>query len=378
LLCDTIPPLLKNTMSNELGRFKTYAGHLILLLLAGLLVLGWRLTLESGAGASNTIVIEPDPAAIASETEVAEPVAQIELAPPTSGELTQENASPLVLPILTDMSLAPASNPFTFQGKLPSHQFETYVVERGDTPDGIAQKFGIESETLLGGNPLLGEESSLLQTGVELLILPVNGVLHDVEPGDSLESVASLYGVSEEAIIDYGSNNLEFPFRLYPDSQILVPGAVREVFVWTPPDLATVTRNTSFEGSGVTPVVVGTGTFIYPVSARNFTQYFWYGHQAIDIATLEGSAVYASDTGTVTFAGWNTYGYGNLIVVNHGNGYETFYAHLSGINVGLGQVVFQGNLIGATGNTGRSSGPHIHFEIRINNNRDNPCWYIGC
>jgi murein DD-endopeptidase MepM/ murein hydrolase activator NlpD len=79
--------------------------------------------------------------------------------------------------------------------------------------------------------------------------------------------------------------------------------------------------------------------------------------------------VFAADTGTVTFAGWNIYGYGNLIVVNHGNGYETFYGHLSGINVFPGQTV---------GNTGNSSGPHVHFEIRTNGNQDDPCWYIGC
>ena len=85
----------------------------------------------------------------------------------------------------------------------------------------------------------------------------------------------------------------------------------------------------------------------------------------------------ASDTGTVTFAGWNIYGYGNLIVVNHGNGYETFYAHLSGISVVPGQIVYQGNVIGSTGNTGNSSGPHVHFEVRINGAQDNPCWYIG-
>ena len=96
------------------------------------------------------------------------------------------------------------------------------------------------------------------------------------------------------------------------------------------------------------------------------------------IALSEGSGVFAADTGTVTFAGWNIYGYGNLIVINHGNGFETFYGHLSAINVFPGQIVYQGNVIGAVGNTGRSSGPHIHFEIRTNGNQDDPCWYIGC
>ena len=281
------------------------------------------------------------------------------------------------LPVLDDSSLAPAPNPRTFEGTLPQHEFITHTVVRGETPNGIAEQYGIQPETILGGNPRLSEESSLLQVGTELIILPIDGVLHDVQPGDTLESVSEQYGIPTEDIIAYGPNNLEFPYRLQPGTQIMVPGAVRELFVWTPPDLSSV-GGTSVEGGSVRPIIVGTGTFIFPVNSRNYTQFFWYGHPGLDIALPEGSAVYASDTGTVTYVGWNAYGYGNLIVVNHGNGYETFYAHLSSFNVTPGQIVYQGNVIGGTGNTGNSSGPHIHFEIRLNNNRDNPCWYIGC
>ena len=213
--------------------------------------------------------------------------------------------------------------------------------------------------------------------GVELIILPIDGVLHDVQPGETLEDISEQYGISADDIIAYEPNNLSFPFRLYPETQVMVPGAVREVFVWTPPDLSSV-GGTSWEGRNVTPIIVGTGTFVFPVGSRNFTQFYWYGHRAVDVGLPEGNAVYAADTGTVTYAGWNTFGYGNLIVVNHGNGYETFYAHLSAINVVPGQIVYQGNVIGLTGNTGRSSGPHIHFEIRLNGNQDDPCWYVGC
>lgn len=293
-------------------------------------------------------------------------------------DLTPETSPlPNDLPIISDSSLAPEPNPITFQNSVPQHNLQTYVVQRGDTPNGIADRFGIQPETILGGNPQLSEESSLLQVDTELIILPIDGVLHTVQPGESIEDLQFLYGVSIDEIVAYEPNNLSFPFRLEPETQILVPGAVREVFQWTPPDLSSVGGTSSIGGS-VRPVIVGTGTFVYPVNSRNYTQYFWYGHQAVDIALPEGSAVFASDTGTVTYAGWNNFGYGNLIVVNHGNGYETFYAHLSSINVVPGQIVFQGNVIGGTGNTGRSSGPHIHFEIRLNNNRDNPCWYIGC
>ena len=339
-------------------------GHLVIVGIALLILLIWRFGLR------------PSIAAVAEGGDVETAVSLIATTEP---DVTRD---PLQfgtgdLPVLDDSSLAPAPNPRTFEGKLPHHEFITHTVVRGETPNGIADQYGIGAETILGGNPRLSEESSLLQVGTELIILPIDGVLHDVQPGDTLESVSQQYGIPVEDIIAYEPNNLEFPYRLQPETQILVPGAVRELFVWTPPDLSSV-GGTSTEGGSVRPVIVGTGTFIYPVNSRNFTQYFWYGHPGIDIALPEGSAVYASDTGTVTFAGWNVYGYGNLIVVNHGNGYETFYGHLSSLNVVPGQIVYQGNVIGGTGNTGNSSGPHIHFEIRINNNRDNPCWYIGC
>ena len=330
------------------------AGIIVLIVVVGLIALGWRL------GAADEPEAINEPAAGAAET----------------GETTvSELSAGADAPVLVDVALAPAAIPQTFVGRQPEHQLTVYRVERGDTPNGIADKFGIQATTLLGGNPQLSQESSLLQTGVDLVILPIDGVLHDVQPGDSLENISSQYGIPVETIIGYAPNNLEFPYRLYPETQVLVPGAVRDVFVWTPPTLESVRGQT---GSGVAPLIMGTGTFIYPVGSRNFTQYYWYGHPGIDIALPEGTTVVASDTGTVTFAGWNIYGFGNLVVVNHGNGYETFYAHLNGISVVPGQIVYQGNVIGSTGNTGNSSGPHIHFEVRINGAQDDPCWYVGC
>lgn len=277
------------------------------------------------------------------------------------------------VPLLVSNSLSPALNPFTYEGKKPHHEIITYTVQPNDTPIGIADQFGIKPETLLGGNAFLSEEASALQAGSSLVILPVDGVLHDVGEGDTLERVASLYGVSEEDIIAYEPNNLEFPYRLYPGTQIMVPGGVRDVWFWTAPQLPTSRPSTSDStGTGIAPQIQGTGTFIWPVGFRRITQHYWYGHPAIDIGVPEGTPVVASDTGTVTWAGWNVYGYGNLIVVNHGNGYETYYGHLSGINVVPGQVVYQGNQIGNSGNTGRSSGPHLHLEIRYFNSMLQP------
>lgn len=346
-------------MSNERTFLQRFGGQVILLVVVLLFWGSWRLN-------------QP---VVADETAVLTTTAVPFSTPSTQAAVTVTAVGDL--PILSDNSLSPNPIPLTYQGQLPDQQFQTYVVERGDTPGGIAQKFGIEPETLLGGNPKLSEESNLLQTDVELIILPIDGVLHDVRPGDTLESLSEEYGIPVEDIIAYEPNNLEFPYRLYPETQIMIPGAVRDLFIWNPPDLSSV-GGTSWEGRNIKPIIVGTGTFVYPVGSTNFTQYYWYGHPAIDIGLPEGSGVYASDTGTVTYAGWNNTGYGNLIVVNHGNGFETFYAHLSSINVTPGQIVYQGNLMGLSGNTGNSSGPHIHFEIRLNGNRDDPCWYLGC
>jgi LysM repeat protein len=272
------------------------------------------------------------------------------------------------VPLLVSNSLSPALNPFTFEGKKPYHEVMTYTVQPNDTPIGIAEKFGIEPETLLGGNAYLSEEASALQAGSTVVILPVDGVLHDVQEGDTLERVANLYGASADDIIAYAPNNLEFPYRLYPGTQIMVPGGVRNVWFWTAPQPPVRRPSTSDStGTGIAPQIQGTGTFLWPVAYHRITQYYWYGHPAIDVAVPEGSVVVAADTGTITLAGWNIYGYGNLVVINHGNGYETYYGHLSAINVSPGQVVYQGTQIGNSGNTGHSSGPHLHFEIRYFN-----------
>lgn len=350
-------------MVNQLKQWQRYVGHGALLVVAGVFFFMWRLAGQSQP-TEQVVVSAPGEVATSAADSV---VIELPTAVPAGFPISD-------LPILQDDSLVPAFNPHTYQGNRPNHTFQTYVVVRGDTPNKIAERFGISAETLLGGNPKLSEESNLLQTDAELIILPIDGVLHDVAPGDTLESISLRYGIAVEDIIAYGPNNLEFPYRLYPETQILVPGAVRDVFVWTPPSLDTVRTSSG----GIAPLIVGTGTFVFPVGSRNYTQFYWYGHRGVDIGLAEGSAVAASDTGTVTFAGWNIYGYGNLIVVNHGNGFETLYAHLSGINVGPGQIVYQGNVIGASGNTGNSSGPHLHFEIRINGNPDDPCWYLGC
>ena len=118
---------------------------------------------------------------------------------------------------------------------------------------------------------------------------------------------------------------------------------------------------------------VGTGHFIWPsvfqaISGGDFKE----GHPGIDLAVPTGSAVYAADTGLVIFAGWSSLGYGNTIVIDHGNGYKTLYAHLSQVSQYCGAIVKAGQVIGLSGSTGNSSGPHLHFEVRVPGGYLNP------
>lgn len=316
---------------------------------------------------------EQEATTVAAESDLAESVA-------LSEEIAPENLIPTRslagVPVLTDDGVVADLNPIMQIGQRPEHNVITYTIQRGDTPNVIADKFGIQSETILGGNPNLSDESSQLQAGVQIRILPVDGVLHEVSYGETLESIADRYDVTVDAIVGYEANNLEFPFRVYRGTEIMVPGAVREVFTWTPPKLSNRPANT----------LVGTGTFVQPVRRGCVTQYFYPWHRGLDVGLAEGTPVYAMDTGTVIYASWaagSYYDYGNLIVIDHGNGYETYYAHLNGINVFPAQEVRQGQFIGYSGNTGRSSGPHIHVEIRFNNIQDDPAWliqgtYAGC
>jgi murein DD-endopeptidase MepM/ murein hydrolase activator NlpD len=366
-----------------------FGGYLVLLIAAVMLVFGGQATwasdwlaaqdtttdanlLQSATAGMALSAAEDNRLDLSAAVAAEESALLDELATPVPDILAQTVANQ-PLPVIQENSLVPAPNPYTFQTTPPTHNFQTYVVERGDTPNIIANKFNISAETLLGGNPWLSQESNQLRAGTELIILPIDGVLHTVGPGETVESIAELYEIPVEEIIAYESNNLEFPYRLQPEMEILVPGARIGQFYWTAPK--------EVAGSGGQQWAVrGTGTYIWPVTGRCVTNFYWYGHPGLDVALAIGSPVVASDRGTVTWASWASgpyFDYGNLIVINHGNGYETLYAHLNGINVYPGQVVEQGQYIGASGNTGRSSGPHLHFEIRYNDFRDNPLNYLG-
>ena len=253
------------------------------------------------------------------------------------------------------------SKPHTAIPERPRLKIITYVVQPGDTTESIAEQFGLQPTTVMWSNPEIEKAPDLLNVGQELVILPIDGVYHTVEEGDTLETVAEDYKASVDNIVACSFNDIPRDRVLSEGDKVIVPDGTkpyqrREVTTYAGP----VPQN-----------VVGEGSFRWP-AAGYISQGYWYGHRAVDIANAEGTAILASDTGYVSFAGWTDIGYGYLVVVDHANGYQTYYAHLSDFYVAEGQVIEAGQVIAAMGNTGNSTGPHLHFEVRYNRNPINP------
>ena len=243
-----------------------------------------------------------------------------------------------------------------------------YVVQPGDTVQGIAATFGLQPETLMWANPPIEDLPDLLRIGQEVVILPIDGVYHEVKAGDTLASIAGKYKVDLDAITGAANewNSLEPPnYTISPGMQLIVAGGTKPYI----PKVVTAYNGPIPNGAR------GTGRFQWPVIGY-ISQDYWYGHRGLDIGAPTGTPVSAADGGFVTFVGWTDVGYGNLIRIDHGNGFATWYGHLSQFNVVIGQAVKRGDLIGYVGSTGQSTGPHLHFEIRTSDGLLNPRLYL--
>ncbi len=252
-----------------------------------------------------------------------------------------------------------------------------YQVQPGDTLFGIADKFGLEPESILWGNWYeLDGDPHYIAPGQDLNILPVDGAVHLWSKGEGLNGVASFYRVAVQDILDWPGNDLDpgMDFTnpaIEEGSLLIVPGGKRDAPSW---QQVRITRSNpaaaSILGPGACAAVsngpTGDGAFGWPSVNRAVTgNPFIPGvHDAIDIGGSPGSGIFASDDGVVVYAGWNDWGYGYTVVLDHGNGWQTLYAHNSQVNVGCGQAVFQGNVIASLGCSGNCSGPHVHFEMR--------------
>lgn len=236
-----------------------------------------------------------------------------------------------------------------------------YVVKSGDTLSSIAKMYGISVDTIIWANSLSAKAS--IKIGQKLKIPPVTGIIHKVGRGETVYSIAKKYGVEPQEIVDFPFNSFanDETFALSIGQSLTVPNGVM-------PEQRTTSQSSTYvavvQGGG-------SGNFIWPTSGRITQRYSWY-HPAVDIADKSGPAVVAADSGTVVSVIYSRFGYGNHIVIDHGNGFKTLYAHLNKIYVSAGNKVSQGQSIGQMGSTGRSTGTHLHLEIIQNGVKLNP------
>jgi LysM repeat protein len=239
-----------------------------------------------------------------------------------------------------------------------------YTVQDGDTVSTVAEKFGVSIETILWENNLTAKTP--IKSGQILKVLPVTGLSHKVQKGDTIYSIAKKYDSSEQAIVDFPYNTFvnDETFELAVGQTIIVPEGVKPEVTQSAPRLRQSTPNAG--------TVVASGSFAWPTNGTITQRFSWY-HTGVDIANRAAPPVVAADSGKVIIAGWvDNFGFGNRVVVDHGNGYKTTYAHLSKIYVVPGQTVNRGDALGQMGSTGRSTGTHLHFEVTYNGAKMNP------
>jgi murein DD-endopeptidase MepM/ murein hydrolase activator NlpD len=262
----------------------------------------------------------------------------------------------------------------------PRYTVDKYTVARGDSVFAIAEKYNITPETLLWANyDSLQDNPHNLKAGITLNVPPTDGIYYQWKDGDTLESVANEFKTDADEIINWPGNDIDLTNpTVDPGSWVMVPGGERDFVQWLIPTIASGSSGTSGTSASSCPGgAVGSGAFVWPANNHFLSgNDYWSGHLGIDIAAGEGAPIYAADSGVVTMAqGGDNYGYGNVIQIDHGNGYSTVYAHLSVIGVSVCQSVYAGQWIGSSGNTGNSQGAHLHFEVRQGGGFINP-WFV--
>jgi len=309
----------------------------------------------------------------------------LDLRPPSEPYLSVPSSLPEKPRVLQAGSHAPnnkhyldlASVPFTVRiirdvlpMSVPERSVRTgvlvYSVQPGDSVSSIAQQFGLKGSSLLWANDKLADNPDFLRVGQKLNILPLDGASHTVAKGDTLESIATKYKVEPSAISGYGDNHLEPPYALERGQKLIIPGGTKP---YVP------RRVFAYQGPAPKNAKRGTGHFVWPISGY-ITQKFWAGHRAIDIGAPTGTPIVASDSGYVAVAQWSDVGYGRMVIIDHGNGFKTLYAHMQVYYVEAGQSVAKGEKIGLCDSTGWSTGPHLHFEVIKDGVRRNPFIYL--
>ncbi len=248
------------------------------------------------------------------------------------------------------VSTGPVGEDMMASTKRSGGEISVYIVREGDSLSQIAEMYGVTANTILWANDI--KSANGIRPGDTLVILPVAGVRHVVKTGDTIASIAKKYKGDAEEIELY--NQLESGEALTVGSTLVIPGGAMHTETVTSSGGA---RSTSASGN--------TASLSHPVPGAIKTQGV-HGYNAIDLAAAVGTPIKAAGAGEVIVSkssGWNG-GYGNYIVIRHAGGVQTLYAHLSRTDVGVGASVAVGQVIGGMGNTGRSTGSHLHFEVR--------------
>lgn len=274
--------------------------------------------------------------------------------PSTVSEYTPPSA------VLTSLDLSEYGVQTTFSEK-PRDQVISITVQSGETLSKLAEKYGVSVDTIKWANDMKRDSLSI---GQELKIPPVTGIVHKVKEGETVYSIAKKYKTDAQKIVN-------FPFNDFADLDTFALNSGQTLVV--PDGVQPEARAIAFVAPPVS--AGGSGQFVWPVGGL-ITQYpVWY-HMALDIANPTSPGIAAADSGTVTLVEYLRYGYGQHVIVGHGEGLSTLYAHLSDIYVKPGDTVTRGQIIGKMGSTGRSSGTHLHFEVRKNGITVNPLPFL--
>ncbi len=360
------PQSHKQFRSDRLINLGTWLVALSLVMLA--VYMGWR-TFGGSAAASSP-----------AEGTGASGTAETSLVMPTRGA-QPDVALPPLKPGDQLVSVSRQTNFHTLIPTRPREDVITYTVDKGDSVFGIARNFNLKPESVLWANyDQLKDNPDTLTPGMVLNIPPTDGILYTWADGDTVDGVASQFKAKPDAILGWLGNHIDLSnVSLKPGELVMIPGGKRDFVQWVIPTIprgkAGVSKTVYGPGAcdGSYTGAYGTGTFIWPSRAHVLSgNDYGPSHLGIDIAAGFADPVVASDSGVIVFAGWSTVGYGNMVMIDHGNGYQTVYGHLSSVAVRCGQSVYQGGYIGAAGSTGNSTGTHLHFEIRYEGGFINP------
>lgn len=248
----------------------------------------------------------------------------------------------------------------------PRDKVIAYIIQKGDTLSTIADKFEVSTDTLRWANSM---SSDSLIVGDELKIPPVTGIVHKVERGDTVYTIAKKYDTDAQKIVNFPFNDFVNPetFSLVEGQILIIPDGIKpKAPIYSPrPTPVFVPSQIAQSSAG----------FIWPATG-NITQYpVWY-HNALDIANSAAPDIAAAKTGVIKSTACDKGGYGCHVIINHGDGIESLYAHMQKFYVSAGDKVSQGQAIGKMGSTGRSTGTHVHFEVRKNGVILNPLGFL--